>query len=103
MIMRIWHGWTRRGEDAEAYDSMLRNEILPGIHRIKGYKGTWLLRRNSGDDEVEFVTITTWDSWEAIEEFAGKGRTGSVIYPKAAALLTRHDEHSEHFEATWVD
>ena len=40
---------------------MLREEILPGIHRIPGYRGTWLLRRNAGD-EVEFVTITTWDS-----------------------------------------
>jgi heme-degrading monooxygenase HmoA len=101
MIMRIWHGWTQRGENAETYDQMLRNEILPGIHRIDGYKGTWLLRRDSGD-EVEFVTITTWDSWQAIEEFAGADRTGSVIYPDAARLLTRHDERSEHFDATWV-
>jgi heme-degrading monooxygenase HmoA len=100
MIMRIWHGWTKQ-EDAKAYEDMLKNEILPGIHRIKGYKGTWVLRRAQGK-EVEFVTITTWDSWEAIEEFAGKDRTGSVIYPKAAALLSRHDEQSEHFDATWV-
>lgn len=101
MIMRIWHGWTRKGKNATEYDEMLRSEVLPAIHRIAGYKGTWLLRRDSGE-EVEFVTITTWDSWEAIEEFAGKGRNNSVIYPKAAELLTRHDEHSEHFEAVWV-
>jgi len=102
MIMRIWHGWTKRGDDAETYDSMLRNEILPGIHRIDGYRGSWLLRRDSGDDEVEFVTITTWDSWDAIEKFAGADRTGSVIHPKAESLLTKHDEQSEHFEAVWV-
>lgn len=91
MIMRIWHG----------YDEMLRNEILPGIHRINGYLGAHLLRRDDGD-EVEFVTITTWESWDAIAEFAGPSKTGSVIYPKAAALLSRHDEHSEHYEAVWV-
>jgi heme-degrading monooxygenase HmoA len=101
MIMRIWHGWTRRGEDAEAYDTMLKNEILPGIHRIDGYQGSYLLRRDSGD-EVEFITITTWDSWDAIREFAGDGNTGAVIYPKAHALLTRFDERSEHYDATWV-
>ena len=27
MIARIWHGWTKRA-DAEAYEKMLRNEIL---------------------------------------------------------------------------
>ena len=41
MIMRIWHGWTRRGDDAETYDRMLRDEILPGIHRIDGYRGSF--------------------------------------------------------------
>jgi heme-degrading monooxygenase HmoA len=102
MIMRTWHGWTRRGEDAETYDRMLREEVLPGIHRIDGYLGSWVLRRDSGDDEVEFVTITTWESWDAIEQFAGKGRVSSVIYPAAERLLVRHDERSEHFDAVWV-
>ena len=100
MIMRVWHGWTKT-KDAEEYNRLLRDEILPGIHRIKGYGGSWVLRRAAGD-EVEFVTITTWDSWAAIEEFAGKGRTKSVIHPKAAHLLTRHDEQSVHFDAAWV-
>jgi hypothetical protein len=80
---------------------MLENEILPAIHRISGYKGAHLLRRDCGD-EVEFITITTWDSWDAIREFAGDGKTGAVIYPKAHALLTRFDEHSERYDATWV-
>ena len=100
MIMRVWHGWTKT-KDADEYDRLLRDEILPGIHRIKGYGGSWVLRRVAGD-EVEFVTITTWDSWAAIEEFAGKGRTKSVIHPKAAHLLARHEEQSMHFDAAWV-
>ena len=99
-IMRVWHGWTAP-ENADAYEEMLRTEILPGIHRIEGYAGAFLLRRDDGD-EVEFITITTWDSWEAIERFAGAGRTGSVIYPKAHDLLTRFDEQSTHYAATWV-
>jgi heme-degrading monooxygenase HmoA len=100
MIMRVWHGFTKP-EDADEYERMLRVEILPGIHRIRGYGGAWLLRRSAGA-EVEFVTITTWDSWAAIEEFAGRGRTASVIHPKAARLLTRHDAESVHFDASWV-
>jgi hypothetical protein len=100
MIMRLWHGWTK-AKDADEYDRLLREEILPGIHRIQGYGGGWILRRSTGD-ETEFVIITTWDSWRAVEEFAGKGRTSSVIHPKAEHLLTRHDVQSEHFDAAWV-
>jgi hypothetical protein len=37
--MRIWHGWTKAA-DADEYDRMLRNRILPGIHRISGYRGS---------------------------------------------------------------
>jgi antibiotic biosynthesis monooxygenase (ABM) superfamily enzyme len=81
---------------------MLKNEILPGIHRIPGYLGAHLLRRDSGNDEVEFITITTWDSWDAIREFAGGDGSTSVIYPKVNDLLTRFGEHSEHYEGTWV-
>jgi heme-degrading monooxygenase HmoA len=52
MISRIWHGWTKK-EDADKYEAMLRAEVLPGIHRIDGYHGAFLLRRDDGD-EVEF-------------------------------------------------
>jgi hypothetical protein len=30
MISRIWHGWTQP-ENADAYESLLRHEILIGI------------------------------------------------------------------------
>jgi hypothetical protein len=99
-IMRVWHGWTST-ENADAYEALLRGEILPGIHRIDGYGGAFLLRRDDGA-EVEFITITTWSSWEAIERFAGEGHTGAVVPEKARALLSRFDEHSEHYLGSWV-
>jgi heme-degrading monooxygenase HmoA len=101
-IMRIWHGWTSP-QNADAYEQLLTNEILPGIHRIDGYAGAYLLRRGGGEgEEVEFITITTWDSWEAIERFSSDGHTGAVVPPKARALLARFDEHSQHYTAAWV-
>ncbi len=66
MIARIWHGWTAP-EDADAYEQLLKTRVLPGIHRVKGYGGAWLLRRPSGG-ETEFITITLWESMEAIRE-----------------------------------
>ena len=101
MIMRVWHGWTKP-ENADAYESLLRNDVLPGIRKIEGYRGTWLLRRPAGD-EVEFITMTTWESWDAIERFAGPGRTKAVVHERAARLLTRYDDESTHYEGVWVE
>src|SRR5438094_1696969 len=56
MIARIWHGYTKP-EHANAYESMLKPELLPGISKVKGYHGSYLLRREIGA-EVEIITIT---------------------------------------------
>jgi len=55
MIARLWHGWTSR-DNADRYEELLKSEVLPDIHRIKGYGGAHLLRREAGD-EVEFITL----------------------------------------------
>ena len=98
MIARLWHGHTKP-EDAGTYHDMLLTSILPGIHRIAGYKGSYVLRKDAAD-EVEFITITFWESRDAIREFAGTDYERSVIAPEAAKLLTRHDERSTHYEST---
>jgi len=69
MIARVWHGYTRP-EHADAYEAMLKPELLPGISKVKGYKGSYLLRRNAGE-EVEFITIILWSPWMRFERFPG--------------------------------
>ena len=102
MISRLWHGWTKR-ENADAYEELLRSEVLPGIHRVKGFKGAQVLRRDVKDDvkdkdEVEFVTVTLFDSLEAVKEFAGEDYEVAVILPEARKLLSRFDARSAHYE-----
>jgi heme-degrading monooxygenase HmoA len=96
MILRLWHGWTRR-ENADSYQRLLRSEILPGIHRIAGYRGATLLRRDL-DDEVEFVTLTLFDSLDAVRAFAGEDHEVAVVPPAARELLSRFDARSAHYE-----
>lgn len=96
MIARLWHGYTNP-KNAPVYEQMLLSEILPGIHRIKGYQGSYLMTREVGD-EVEFITITLWESLDAVRQFAGSDYAKSVIEPKAAALLVRHDNESVHYQ-----
>jgi len=96
MIARLWHGWTSR-ENAEAYEALLRGEILPGIHRVAGYRGAHLLRRDR-EDEVEFVTLTLFDSLDAVRAFAGEDFEMAVVPQEARKLLARFDQRSMHYE-----
>src|SRR3989442_2166873 len=81
MIARIWHGYTKP-EHANAYESMLKPELLPGISKVKGYRGSYLLRRETGA-EIEFITIMLWDSIDAIRAVAGGGSYMPVVSGKA--------------------
>jgi heme-degrading monooxygenase HmoA len=96
MIGRIWHGWASP-ENADAYEQLLRSEVLPGIQRIEGYRGAQLLRREAGE-EVEFVTLTLFDSLDAVRAFAGEDYELAVVPPEARKLLARFDERSAHYE-----
>jgi heme-degrading monooxygenase HmoA len=97
MISRIWHGWTPH-DNADKYESLLRAEILPGIHRIRGYTGAYLLRRDAADDEVEFVTMTQFTDMKAVIEFAGKDYERSVIAHGADKLLSHCDARTAHYQ-----
>lgn len=76
--------------------------MFPSIHRVPGFLGAELLRRDAGD-EVAFMTVTRFDSLDAVRAFAGDDYEQAVIEPEAKALLARHDERSEHFELVIED
>lgn len=101
MIGRIWHGWTTSA-NANAYERLLREEIFPGIAAkgVAGYEAIQLFRRPLPPDEVEFITIMWFDSWDAVKRFAGEDYEHAVVPPKARALLARFDERSQHYEIT---
>jgi heme-degrading monooxygenase HmoA len=96
MIARIWHGYTKPA-DADAYEAMLKPELLPGIGDVKGYQGSHLLKRESGG-EVEFITIMFWDSIAAIRAFAGQDYEVSIIPEERRKYLSRHDAKAAHYE-----
>lgn len=98
MISRIWQGWTTP-ENADAYESLLRHEVLVHIQdrQIEGFRGIQVGRRPVGD-EVEFVTIMWFDSLDAVRAFAGEDYEVAVVPPKAQALLLRCDARSRHFD-----
>jgi heme-degrading monooxygenase HmoA len=96
MIARIWHGATQP-EHADAYESMLKPELLPGLSQVPGFRGSYLLRRPNGA-EVEFITIILWESLDALQAFAGPDYELSIIPEERKQYLSRHDDRAAHYE-----
>lgn len=96
MIARVWHGSTKP-ENADAYESELKPELLPGISKVPGFRGSYFLRRTVGD-EVEFVTILLWESLDALKTFAGPEYERSIIPEERRQYLSKHDEFAAHYE-----
>ena len=101
MIARVWHGYTKP-EHADAYEAMLKPELLPGISKVKGYRGSYLLRMNAGA-EVEFITIIFWESIDAIRAVAGADYETAVIPPERRKYLARYDAKASHYEVASVN
>jgi heme-degrading monooxygenase HmoA len=99
MIERVWHGWTTP-ENADAYEALVKDEVFPGIaaRNIEGYRGMRFLRRPISSGEIEFVTLMTFDSLEAIRAFAGDDYETAHVPPNARAVLSRFDARSVHYE-----
>jgi antibiotic biosynthesis monooxygenase (ABM) superfamily enzyme len=100
MIARLWHGYTKP-EHANAYEAMLKPELLPGVSKVNGYRGSYLLRRELGD-EVEFITILLWDSLDSIRAVTGPDYETAVIPEERRKYLSRHDAKSVHYEIASV-
>ena len=96
MIARVWRGWTTAG-DADGYEGHLKPELLPGLSKVAGFRGSYLLRRVLGE-EVEFITIILWDSIEAVRAVAGEDYERAVIPEERKKYLQRFEQRAAHFE-----
>jgi antibiotic biosynthesis monooxygenase (ABM) superfamily enzyme len=96
---RIWHGWTTP-ENADSYQQLLHDEVFPGIEakQFPGYQRIELFRRDLGE-EVEFVTIMTFDSLQNVIDFQGEDYQKAYVPDAAQKVLKRWDLESAHYEA----
>lgn len=97
-IKRIWHGWTTK-ENADKYHNILSKEVLPGIEakNIPGYNQIEVLRIDL-EDEVEFVTIMTFESLKNVIDFQGENYKRCYVPDAAQKVLKRWDQESIHYE-----
>ena len=98
MIARVWRGAVRLADAAE-YAAYVEQTGIAGYLRTPGNHGAWLLWRADGD-RAEFITMSLWESREAIAAFAGEDIDQAVYYPEDDRFLIERDATVTHYEAT---
>ena len=97
MVARVWHGYAATQEHADAYEAMLKPELLPGVSKKKGYRGSHLLRRDAGH-EIEFITVLFFDSLDDIKAITGPDYETAVIPEERRQHLSRFDAKAVHYD-----
>ena len=102
MILRLWRGWTEPAQ-SEAYQRLLLGDIAPAIlgRGIPGLRDLTVLRRDprefDGSRGAEILTAMRFDDMTAVAAFTGGDPSVSVVPDAARRLLSRFDDHSQHY------
>ena len=96
MVARTWRGWTR-SEDADEYGAYIAETGLRAYRETPGNRGAWIMRRDE-EGRTEFVTLSFWDSLEAIRAFAGDDLERAVYYPEDDRFLVEREDRVKHWE-----
>lgn len=96
MIARIWRGWTK-SSDADEYVEYVRRTGTKEYLETPGNRGAYILRRQQGD-RTEFLTLSFWDSLEAVKKFAGESVDRAVFYPEDDRFLVDRERTVSHYD-----
>jgi heme-degrading monooxygenase HmoA len=95
IIVRIWHGRTPR-ERADEYGALLTMRAIPDYRAVPGNLDVSILRRDEGEVS-HFLTVTLWESEEAIRAFAGDEVLKAKYYPEDSEFLLEFEPEVQHF------
>lgn len=96
MIVRIWHGRTPTGR-ADEYLAFLLARALPDYRAIAGNRGAVVLRRAEGA-VTHFLTVSHWESMEAVMAFAGADPSRARYYPEDPGFLLEMEPTVQHYQ-----
>lgn len=96
MIVRMWHGRVPTSK-AEAYRAFLNERAIPDYQSVAGNISVHILERPEGEI-THFITMTFWESLEAIKGFAGKDVETAKYYPEDKDFLLEFEPTVVHYE-----
>jgi heme-degrading monooxygenase HmoA len=96
MIVRMWHGRVP-AEKAAQYREFLNRRAAPDYRAVPGNISVHILERADGP-VTHFVTMTFWESLEAIRGFAGQDIEVAKYYPEDQDFLLEFEANVVHYE-----
>ena len=96
MIARLWHGRVPASK-ADAYRAFLIARAIPDYRSVPGNLSVRVLERHEGE-VTHFITLTFWESLDAIRAFAGQDAEIAKYYPEDAGFLLEYEPRVVHYE-----
>lgn len=96
MIVRMWHGRVPTSK-APAYRAFLNERAIPDYRSVAGNRSVHILERHDGDI-THFITLTFWETMDAIKHFAGENIEVAKYYPEDRDFLLEFEPHVVHYE-----
>ena len=96
MIVRMWHGRVPSAK-AAAYRQFLIARAIPDYRSVPGNLAVYILERPDGD-VTHFITLTHWESMDAIKGFAGEDVEVAKYYPEDKDFLLEFEPTVVHYE-----
>jgi heme-degrading monooxygenase HmoA len=93
----MWRGWVAT-EKAAAYVEYVTATGLAGYRATPGNRGAQLLSRDVGEDRTEIVTLSWWESLDAVRAFAGDDVEVARFYTEDDEYLVDRETTVTHFE-----
>lgn len=94
--VRTWRGVVRT-PDLEAYVKYVQETGINEYRATAGNVGAWILTRSLEDGRSEIVTVSVWESLDAIRAFAGDDVGRAVFYPEDDRYLLDRDQTVSHY------
>jgi len=96
MIVRMWHGRVPTAK-AAAYREFTNGRAIPDYRSVPGSLSVHVLERAEGE-VTHFITLSFWESLDAIRGFAGEDVEMAKYYPEDAGFLLEYEPRVVHYE-----
>ncbi|MGE5796162.1 MAG: hypothetical protein ACM34N_05220 [Ignavibacteria bacterium] len=96
MILRNWKGIAKK-EYEEKYINHLLYNTFPKLSKINGFIDAKIFRRPTGKG-IEFLILTSWETIDAIKNFAGERINTAVVPKEVQEMMVDYDKDVIHYE-----
>jgi heme-degrading monooxygenase HmoA len=97
VIARQWRGWVDT-QRVGAYVDYISRTGIAEYRQTPGNLGAQMWTRDLGDGRTEIVTLSWWESADAIRGFAGDDIERAVFYPEDDGYLVDRETTVTHYE-----